>query len=47
MRPKSITGWKLSYLRKAIRMRRKLTNRQLALKLGVCETTIGNYIAGL
>jgi hypothetical protein len=41
-----LTAAQARFVRKAVMLRAKLTNRAMARKYGVDESTIGNYIAG-
>lgn len=41
-----LTAAQARFVRKAVLLRAKLTNRAMARKYGVTESTIGNYIAG-
>lgn len=44
--PRKLLPWQVSFLKRADRLRKKLTDEALACRLGVCETTLHNYLAG-
>lgn len=45
-KPRKLLPWQASFLRRAWRLRRKLTDKALAHRFGICETTVHTYIGG-
>lgn len=44
---RKLSPWQVSYLKRAISIRRRLTNVALAQKFGVCKQTLKNYQKGV
>jgi hypothetical protein len=45
-RPRKVLPWQEAYIRKAAKIRRLLTNKSLAKRLGISDSTVTHYIVG-